>query len=93
MVQCQIQSASRYAFPATAMSVRDRRMSLDTLCREEATYSSKIFGTTTGKTRPGAPVKDFLVCENHAQLLMQVDGELPEEGWSTAFAEKPHRMA
>ncbi|MCI4368759.1 MAG: hypothetical protein L3K09_04270 [Thermoplasmata archaeon] len=74
-------------------SVEDRRMSLDANCREEATYSVKLGGTTAGKSRQGAAVKEFFVCENHGQLLTQVDGELPEEGWSPSLAGRPQPLA
>jgi hypothetical protein len=71
------------------MSVEDRRMSLDTKCREDAMYSAKMLGAAAGRSRKGSPVKDFFLCENHSQLVSQIDRELNEEGWTTVFAEKP----
>jgi hypothetical protein len=64
-------------------------MSLDTNCREGATWSAKLLAASGGRGRKGAPPREFLLCENHSQLVAQVDRELMEEGWSTAFVEKP----
>jgi hypothetical protein len=64
-------------------------MSLATNCPEPATYSNQLLGASAGPARKNAPVKEFLLCENHSQLVAQVDRELGEERWSTVFAEKP----
>jgi hypothetical protein len=93
MMLCQINSASLHALPPTAMPVQDRKMSLDTVCREEAVYSAKLGGLSKGHDRTGTPVREFLFCENHSQLITQVDVELMEDGWGTAFVEKSHRLA
>jgi hypothetical protein len=93
MVQCQIQTATRYAFPKGPASVEDRRMSLDSVCREGATYSVQLRSTSGGKTRQGAVPKEFLVCENHSQLVSQVDRELTEDGWASALGERPKFLA
>jgi hypothetical protein len=93
MLQCQIDSASRHALPPTAMPVQDRKMSLDTACREEATYSAKLGGLSKGHDRKGSPVREFVLCENHSQLMTQVDRELMEDGWGTAFAEKTRSLS
>jgi len=68
-------------------------MSLNTVCREDATYSAKLGGSSTGKARQGAPVKEFLLCENHSQLVSQVDADLKDDGWSSALVERPHTLA
>lgn len=93
MTACQIQAAARYAFPRGPTAVEDRRMSLDTNCREESTHSTKLFKASTTRARTGAAVQEFHLCENHSQLVAQVDRELIEEGWTTAFSEKPQFMA
>lgn len=93
MSACQIQAAARFGFPRGPTAVEDRRMSLDTNCREEASYSTKLFKATTDRARKGAPVQEFHLCENHSQLVAQVDRELFEEGWSSVFSEKPQFMA
>jgi hypothetical protein len=93
MVQCQIQSASRYAFPANATSVMDRKMTLDYACHENATYGAKLRATGTGKVRQDASARDFFFCENHSQLVSQVDSELKEDGWSSALVERPRALA
>lgn len=93
MVQCQIQAASRYSFPSGATSVQDRRMSLDFPCRESATYGAKLRGSADGKVRKDASAREFFFCENHSQLVSQVDRELTEDGWSAALVERPRALA
>ncbi|MCI4347494.1 MAG: hypothetical protein L3J97_02600 [Thermoplasmata archaeon] len=68
-------------------------MSLDTICREEATHAAKLGGLTTGHDRKGSPVREFLLCENHSQLMSQVDRELIEDGWTTVFSEKTRSLS
>jgi hypothetical protein len=93
MAHCQVQSVSPHSFPKGATSVEGRRMSLDTACREEAVFSAKLLSTAGGRARKGAAVKEFLLCENHSQLVSQIDRELIEEGWSTVFVEKLQPLA
>ncbi|MCI4318947.1 MAG: hypothetical protein L3K23_02300 [Thermoplasmata archaeon] len=93
MTQCQVQAATKFALPPSAMPVHDRRMSLETACREEATYSLKLLGGVGDRHRTGAPVREFVVCENHSQLVTQVDRELMEDGWATALPEKSRTLA
>jgi hypothetical protein len=88
MGQCQVQSVSLHAFPKGHASVQGRRMSLDSPCREGAVFSAKLLSATGGPSRKGATARVFLLCENHSQLVSQIDRELLEEGWSTAFVEK-----
>jgi hypothetical protein len=47
---------------------------------------------SAGRGRKGSPTREFLLCENHSQLVAQIDGELIEEAWSTVFGEKPKRL-
>jgi hypothetical protein len=68
-------------------------MSLDTPCREEARFSAKLLGLAGGRPRKGAVAKDFLLCENHSQLVTQIDGELIEDGWASALVEKLRPLA
>jgi hypothetical protein len=75
------------------MPVEDRRISLDTRCNETASFSARMLGTTGGRSRTGAAAKDFLLCENHSQLVAQVDRELKEEGWGSAIPAKPTPLA
>lgn len=93
MAQCQIQVAARYAFPRGLTPVEDRRMSLDTACREEGTYAAKMSAATAGKGRQGAPIREFFLCENHSQLVAQVDTELKEEGWTPSLADRPRFLS
>ena len=92
MPQCQVQSVSLFAFPKGPASIEDRRMTLDTACRESATHSAKLLGIGAGRSRKGAAAKEFLLCENHSQLIAQIDGELMEDGWSTALVERPRPL-
>jgi len=64
-------------------------MTLEMECREPATYTAKMSSAAKGRSRVGSVVQDFLLCENHAQLVVQVDRELLEEGWATSLPEKP----
>jgi hypothetical protein len=64
-------------------------MALDTSCHEDGTYSVQMLGAAAGRSRKGSAAREFVLCENHSQLVAQVDGELMEEGWSTSFASKP----
>ena len=64
-------------------------MSLDTSCREESSYATKLFKASATRARTGSAAQEFRLCENHSQLVAQVDRELIEEGWSTVFSEKP----
>jgi hypothetical protein len=93
MAQCQIQTASTHAFPKGSASVEDRRMTLQMNCREPATYTARMLGAANGRSRVGSSPRDFLLCENHAQLVAQVDRELVEEGWATSLPEKPQFLA
>jgi hypothetical protein len=88
MPHCQVQQVSPHSFPKGPASVEGRRMSLDTACREDAVFSAKLLSTVGGRGRKGAVAKEFLLCENHSQLVSQIDRELIEEGWSTVFVEK-----
>jgi hypothetical protein len=93
MKECQIQPASRHALPLAASSVHDRRISLFTVCHEEATYQTKLKGAAQGRMREGATPYEFVLCQNHSQLITQIDTELLEDGWSTVFAERPQTLA
>lgn len=67
-------------------------MTLGAPCRETATYSTKVLGTAGGPARTGAPLKEFVLCENHSQLVEQIDRELIDDGWTSAFGERPHSL-
>ena len=92
MPTCDVQRTSLHAFPQRSSSVLDRQMSLGAPCRETATHSTKTLGASAGPARAGAPIKEFLLCENHSQLVVQIDQELMDDGWSTAFAERPRSL-
>ncbi|HXQ48540.1 MAG TPA: hypothetical protein VN842_01995 [Thermoplasmata archaeon] len=62
-------------------------MSLDTACRESAMFSAMLLGAAGGRARKGPP-REFFLCENHSQLVSQIDRELIEEGWTSVYAEK-----
>lgn len=65
-------------------------MSLEMLCREDATESVGLLSAASGRKRNNGTVQQFNLCQNHAQLMTQVDGELViEESWATAFAQRP----
>ena len=68
-------------------------MSLGFPCHETATFTTKLRSGSFGPARQGAPVREFLLCENHSQLVTQVDQELIEDGWATAFIEKPRSLS
>lgn len=90
MPECQVRAASRFAFPRGPTAVEDRRMSLEMLCREDATESCGLLSAASGRQRNNGTVQQFNLCQNHAQLMTQVDGELVnEESWATAFAQRP----
>ena len=93
MPQCQIQSAAAYAFARGSTPVEDRRMTLEMNCREPAVSSAQLLGAAGGRARKGASARGFTLCENHSELVAQIDRELVEDGWSTAFAEKPRFLS
>ena len=92
MPVCQNTVAAEYAFPATAGPVMDRRMTLTLPCREEATSTSDLLSASNGRTRQGAAIKTFYLCENHASLYSQIDRELIEDGWAPAEPRKPTQL-
>jgi hypothetical protein len=67
-------------------------MTLELQCRESATTIGHLRGAGGGRTREGSAVKDFYLCDNHAQLFQQVDSELIQEGWVPALARPPERL-
>ena len=83
MVACQIQAAARFAFPRGPTAVEDRQMSLTLACRESAGYTAHLISAAKGRDRKGAPSQDFTLCQNHEELLQQIDDELVSEGWSS----------
>ncbi|MCI4358799.1 MAG: hypothetical protein L3J99_07255 [Thermoplasmata archaeon] len=93
MSVCQNTVAAEYAFPPTAGPVMDRRMTLTLPCREEATSTSELSSASNGRTRKGAALKTFYLCENHASLYSQIDTELVEDGWAPAHSGKPVQLA
>jgi hypothetical protein len=92
MANCDIQRISPHAFPRNSSSVADRRMTLEFPCHEMASFSTRMLSASFGPSRRGAPVLPFVLCENHAQLVVQIDQELIDDGWTTGFAEKPHSL-
>jgi hypothetical protein len=65
-------------------------MSLEMTCREDASESCQLRSAASGRQRNKGTVQQFNLCQNHAQLIAQVDGELVnEESWTTAFAQRP----
>ncbi|HEV8050187.1 MAG TPA: hypothetical protein VGP88_06295 [Thermoplasmata archaeon] len=89
MAQCQIEPASAYAFPRGPAPVEDRQMSLAGRCRESATYSANLRGAARARGANASTAREFVLCENHSQLVAQVDRELVEEGWSSVLVERP----
>lgn len=84
VADCQIQPASRHAFPRGPSAVEDRQMSLTMPCHESASFTAHLLGAGNGRTRKDAPTKDFTLCENHEDLFTQIDVELISEGWASA---------
>ena len=89
---CENRAAAAYAFPRGPASIEDRRMTLDLACRERAEYNSTLLGVGTGRSRAGAQPKSFGLCENHAELLEQIDRELVQDGWARAHTQAPLRI-
>jgi len=50
-------------------------------------FSAMLLGAAGGRARKGPP-REFFLCENHSQLVSQIDRELIEEGWTSVYAEK-----
>jgi hypothetical protein len=92
MATCQNQLASKHVFPRGPTPVEDRRMTLELQCRENGTHLSHFTGLGTNKSRAGATVREFYLCENHSQLFTMVNTELMEEGWGTIFAKPYDRL-
>jgi len=68
-------------------------MSLATKCRETAAYSAQMRGAAKSMGAAAAAAREFLLCENHSQLVSQVDRELVEEGWSGVLVTQPQFLA
>ncbi|MCI4330772.1 MAG: hypothetical protein L3K19_02850 [Thermoplasmata archaeon] len=73
------------------MPVHDRRITLTIPCHEDATYDCGLLGVGVGKTRQGAVVKHFELCENHTELFQQIDLELVLDGWTRSHTGPPVR--
>ena len=68
-------------------------MTLEYHCGDSGAYISTLLGVGTGKSRAGASVAAFPLCENHTQVVLQIDRELVEEGWaSTYMGKNPERI-
>ena len=68
-------------------------MTLEYHCAESAAYISTLLAVGSGKSRAGASIAAFPMCENHTQVVLQIDRELMEEGWaSTYMGKSPARI-
>ena len=92
VTDCEILAARAHALPDSSMPVRDRWMTLSIRCREPGEYTHSLKGIGSGKDRRGGVVREFVLCENHSRLFEQIDVELLQEAWDTAYTAKPSRI-
>jgi hypothetical protein len=63
-------------------------MTLQFDCPDDGEYWSALLGVGSDHRRTGSKATAFNLCQNHSQVFTQIDRELVEEGWVSAYMGK-----